>query len=210
MIPREVDTSGQRWNLNTSVKVWIAPSVNPNFTGAIYDAVNSWGAHPQNSAGVTFAFVGSEPAGESNTLVFRQEPLASPAHYSMDPLLKRATIVLSSGITDAAAAQMTAAHEMGHTFGTLDCWQCDPGTSVMVERPADLNDTSGLLGPTDCDLAGAMEAMGATKEVYTDELQRGAGDNEPACFDVYRQTRICWPGNCIILRVIQLDGYCMQ
>lgn len=210
LVPRDVDTTGQRWNLNTTVRVWIAPSVHPDLQSAVVNAVHSWGNHPDNSSGVSFTFVYAEPVTGSDTLIFRQAPLSSPAQYSMDPQLKRATVTLNSGITNATAAEMTVAHEMGHTFGTLDCWQCESGTSVMVERPADLNDTSSLIAPTDCDLVAAMVAMGATKQRETGETPVQTGDNEPACFDKYHRVKVCWFGICLTAIFVEENGYCFQ
>lgn len=210
MIPRDRDTTGRYWTNNTTVRVWIAPSVRSDFIVPVYDAVNTWAAHPKNSAIVIFTFVTAEPVDGTSTLIFREAPLGLlPALYEMDPATKRATITINSAISNATAAGMTLMHEMGHTFGTLDCWDCAPGTSVMVERPADLNDTTWPISPTDCDLLAAMVAMGATRQDRTEQMERNLGDNEPACLATYHYVELCWMGgDCIEFDYWDEEGYC--
>jgi hypothetical protein len=196
LIPRDVDTTGQRWNRNTEVRVWIAPSVRESFQSGIYEAVYTWANDPKNTSGVVFTFVAGEPVDGNSVLIFREEALgAQPAQYSMDATTKRATILLNSAIVDPLAAKQTVMHEVGHTYGQLDCWQCEPGTSVMIQRPADLNDTSWPYAPTECDIAGAMTGMGATKTVKDVQLPSEQADNTPTAKCGYITVRLCWPAD---------------
>jgi hypothetical protein len=212
LIPRDRDTTGRYWTKDTSVSVWIAPSVRSDFLVAVHDAVNTWATHPKNSSGVVFTFVATEPVGGTNTLIFREAPLGLlPALYEMDAATKRATITINSAISNATAAGMTLMHEMGHTYGTLDCWECAPGTSVMVERPADLNDTNWPISPTDCDVLAAMLGMGAERKDRTGELPSNPGDNEPACLPTYHYVELCWMGgDCIEFDYWDEQGHCFE
>ena len=212
MVVRDVDGSGQRWNRNTNVRVWIAPSVLPDLHQPIRDAVSTWAVHPKNSSGIIFTFVDAEPVDGSDTLIFRQQWIGTqPAQYSMDPVLKRATISLNSGITNPTAAGQTATHEVGHSYGMLDCWQCATGTSVMVERPADLNDTSWPSSPSECDIAGAMLGLGAIRKVESTRLPQHQKDNEMTgeCEWIYWDYFVCWPGgHCQLFYADRPEYYC--
>jgi hypothetical protein len=63
------------------------------------------------------------------------------ANITIDPLLKN-----SSTLTNALA------HELGHSFGLLDCYSCKNRSTVMI-RFKSVNVPNDMDGPSACDLA---------------------------------------------------------
>lgn len=68
-------------------------------------------------------------------------------------IIQYAAIYLDPGITGLETLTNAVAHELGHSFGLLDCYNCASGTTVM-NRLSGMTSSNGMEGPTACDIAG--------------------------------------------------------
>lgn len=69
--------------------------------------------------------------------------------------IKYATIAIDPKLTNSKKLAHAVAHEIGHTFGLLDCYDCKNGSTVMLKLSSVSND---LEGPTACDIAQVTHA----------------------------------------------------
>ena len=102
------------------------------------------------------------PAGcyaraQNTAVVLWRPPNASPSGSSR---LRYLDIQIIEGMTYGPTLTNTFAHEVGHTFGLADCYNCGPSTVMdSGERPpsnttyAVLNFKEGTAGPTNCDIS---------------------------------------------------------
>jgi hypothetical protein len=73
-------------------------------------------------------------------------------------IIKYAAIHIDPVLMDRETLSNVIAHELGHSFGLLDCYNCAEGSTVMSDLKG-MNIGNGMTGPTDCDVA-------AVKKVY--------------------------------------------
>jgi hypothetical protein len=73
-------------------------------------------------------------------------------------IIKYAAIHIDPVLMDRETLSNVIAHELGHSFGLLDCYNCAEGSTVMNNLKG-MNIGNGMTGPTDCDVA-------AVKKVY--------------------------------------------
>lgn len=158
------------WPQNTLVTVNISPSFTAEQRGCIEQAFRNWqnaGTH----AGVVYRFTyNSQPAAGSNTVqIWRETPPpdpngdqpqadTTPYYNAGNTNLDHAVMRVHPGVTNCTALQEAVAHEVGHTYGLDDCPNCCDGTSVMTGYNS-LNDIhSGMVSPSSCDIAAAIQA----------------------------------------------------
>ena len=80
-----------------------------------------------------------------------------------DRLITWGHIVVDTNLTNPKALTSAIAHELGHNFGLLDCYDCKSKTTVMNKLPF-LNATNEMDGPTRCDL---LQIRSAYKKLAT-------------------------------------------
>ncbi len=94
------------------------------------------------------------------------------ATISIDPKLESKTL------TNAVA------HEIGHSFGLLDCYDCNEGSTVMLKFSGG-NKSNGMEGPSGCDIAQVSKAYQQLKlrpslaAVKEDEGEEPVPDDSP-------------------------------
>ena len=71
--------------------------------------------------------------------------------------IKYAAIYIDPILTDPKTLSNVIAHELGHGFGLLDCYDCAEGTTVMNKLKG-MNIPNGMDGPTACDVASVKKA----------------------------------------------------
>ena len=72
-------------------------------------------------------------------------------------ILTYALLLIDPTLTNPNALTNAVAHELGHSFGLLDCYGCKVGTTVMNKLNR-LNDPNDMEGPTLCDVAQVRNA----------------------------------------------------
>ena len=63
-----------------------------------------------------------------------------------------ASIVIDPSLTNHKALTNAMAHELGHSFGLLDCYSCKARSTAMLQFQ-DVNVSNEMNGPSTCDLA---------------------------------------------------------
>jgi hypothetical protein len=74
-----------------------------------------------------------------------------------DQILTWAHIVVDHALTNPKAITNAVAHELGHSLGLLDCYDCKSGTTVMNKFDR-FNQPNGMEDPTACDTAQVRAA----------------------------------------------------
>jgi hypothetical protein len=151
---------GWRWKPNTRVRIYYLKS---NFTwaeqGAFSRAVNNWNkALDEMDSRVVFTISGErESVAEDNASITVMRGIPKGKHrlgqlkfYSMSNGVMRATMIISPDVTDMNALTSLMAHEMGHSLGLADCYECQRGTTAMSAFK-DKNKGNDVYEPSECD-----------------------------------------------------------
>ena len=70
--------------------------------------------------------------------------------YSMSNGVMRATMIVSPTVTDLNALTSLMTHELGHSLGLADCYECKRGTTAMSAFKSE-NKGNDVYGPSECD-----------------------------------------------------------
>lgn len=151
---------GWRWKPNTRVRIYYLKG---NFSveerGAFSRAVNNWNAALKEiDSRVVFTFGGErEEIAEDNAsiTVLRGIPkgrdrVGQLRFYSMSNGVMRATMTVSPTLTDLDALTSLMTHELGHSLGLADCYECKRGTTAMAAFK-DSNKGNDVFAPSECD-----------------------------------------------------------
>lgn len=103
-------------------------------------------------------------------------------------LLTWATIVIDPLLTSPKTLTNAVAHELGHSFGLLDCYSCRQKSTVMIQFKT-VNTSNEMDGPTACDvaevkrayrvLAAQLKQLPKPKPSVVDEGEEPAEDDTP-------------------------------
>jgi hypothetical protein len=72
-------------------------------------------------------------------------------------IITYASIVIDPAIINPKALTNAVAHELGHSFGLLDCYNCKDRSTVMNKLKS-MNASNEMAGPTLCDVAQVKNA----------------------------------------------------
>ncbi|HYK21275.1 MAG TPA: hypothetical protein VEV42_11110 [Pyrinomonadaceae bacterium] len=96
-----------------------------------------------------------------------------------------AGIVIDPRLTAPNTLTNAVAHELGHTFGLLDCYSCKQGSTVMNQFKG-VNVSNEMNGPTGCDVAQVKRVydlvvakLKRAPRVVVDEGEEPVEDNTP-------------------------------
>ena len=78
-------------------------------------------------------------------------------YSARDRFLTWATIVIDPLLTSPKTLTNAVAHELGHSFGLLDCYSCKEESTVMIQFKT-VNASNEMNGPTTCDVAEVKRA----------------------------------------------------
>jgi hypothetical protein len=68
-----------------------------------------------------------------------------------DRIMTWATMVIDPRLTERETLTNAVAHELGHSFGLLDCYSCKASSTVMLQFK-DVNVSNKMTGPSACDV----------------------------------------------------------
>jgi hypothetical protein len=115
-------------------------------------------------SGIKFEYKGTtdKPLYCDNCLLIRRgrvfdqsrRHLTELKSYSMpaSKIMAWANIVIDPRLTNRKALTNAIAHELGHSFGLLDCYSCKAGSTAMLQFK-DVNVSNEMNGPSACDVA---------------------------------------------------------
>ena len=151
---------GWRWRPNTRVNIYY---LKDNFsvaeTEAFSRAVNNWnGALKEIDSRIRFINGGERESvveDDASVTVLRGVPkgkdrLGQLRFYSMSNGVMRATMIISPVVTDLNALTSLMTHEIGHSLGLADCYECRRGTTAMSAFK-DENKGNDVYEPSECD-----------------------------------------------------------
>jgi hypothetical protein len=156
--PKDPELNG--WTANSTVSVYIDPSIQGDARAAVVQAFSNWGAASGptgDNSGVSFTFVDSPAASNGFTVTYGTPPAGIRASTDMGhagATVTDAETAIDPSVTNYDAMLESMAHEIGHTFGIDDCTACSLTDSVMAGRPngTDFNSANGRpTSPTPCD-----------------------------------------------------------
>jgi predicted Zn-dependent protease len=151
---------GWHWKPGTRVRIYYLKN---NFsqveTEAFTRAVNNWNAALKeiNSRIVFIAAGERENASEDNATISVQrgiprgkDRVGQLRFYSMSNGVMRASLIISPGVTELNALTSLMIHELGHSLGLADCYECRRGTTAMAAFK-DMNKGNDVYEPSECD-----------------------------------------------------------
>ena len=99
-------------------------------------------------------------------------------------IIHHASIVIDPRMKTPASLKSAVAHELGHSFGLQDCYDCKDRSTVMIKFGG-FSLSNGVEGPTGCDVAQVRKAYVELKKrfravvVHVDEGEEGVPDDTP-------------------------------
>ena len=160
--PGKTSTAVLGWRFKPATQVRIYYLKN-NFSAAERDAftraINSWNkALDEIGSRIVFNVAG-EREGEveenATITVLRGTPkgkdrVGQLRFYTMSNGVMRATMILSPTVTDMDALTSLMTHELGHSLGLADCYECKRGTTAMSAFKGE-NKGNDVYAPSECD-----------------------------------------------------------
>ncbi len=189
------------WPKGVQVKVFVVAG---DFTAAelpyLLKPLASWNDVSRNTnTHVVFEFQGEVPARracENCLTVARGKVFDEKRRHATElqvfsalsnKVISHAAIVVDFSLTRPEALTNAIAHEIGHSFGLLDCYDCIGTTTIMSQLKA-LNVSNGMAGPSACDVAQIKDgyqnlkpsaASGPLANATVDEGEEPVDDDTP-------------------------------
>lgn len=153
------------WAPGSTIKVFVlARDFQDSELPFLLAAVKAWDAVSVSAgSNVRLEYIGptANPLDCENCLTIRREPVFDKSRRHLTRLgaysaarnriITSAKIIIDPLLTNPRALTNAVAHELGHSFGLLDCYSCNERSTVMVQFK-DVNVPNGMEGPSRCDL----------------------------------------------------------
>lgn len=149
-----------RWKPGTLVRVYyLKDDFSESEKAALSRAVNNWNeALSETDSRVRFLIGGesvSEAQDGTSITVIRglpkgKERVGEVKLHSVKQGRVRLNIVISPKVTDIDALTSLMTHELGHTMGLADCYECRRGTTAMSAFRG-TNKGNDVYEPSECD-----------------------------------------------------------
>lgn len=171
---------GWRWKSNAHVKVYyLKNDFSVPEREALSRAVNNWNdALREIDSHITFTIGGERTSVVEENLsltVVRgipkgRERVGEVKLYSLSNGANHVTVVINPNITSLIALTSLMTHEIGHSLGLADCYECRRGTTAMSAFK-DNDKGNEVYEPSECDryvvAAGYASATGEQARVVS-------------------------------------------
>jgi hypothetical protein len=154
------------WSPKSEINVYILEN---NFEDGelpfLFTALDAWNAVSDlTGSKVKLEYKGTTavPLNCENCLTIRRGPVFDKSNRRLTTLtalsepknriITWANITIDPLLTNPRTLTNAVAHELGHSFGLLDCYSCKARSTVMIKF-TDVNVSNEMDGPSDCDLA---------------------------------------------------------
>ncbi len=97
-------------------------------------------------------------------------------------IIHHASIVIDPRMKTSESLASAFAHELGHSFGLQDCYNCKERSTVMIKFSG-FSLSNGLEGPTGCDVAQVKKAYTELKQRYQSMVVHVDEGEEPVLDD---------------------------
>jgi hypothetical protein len=159
------------WPAGSQVKIYLkAPDFSEADVSAVRVAVTKWDDSAiDNGSNVRFSVHGltsETKTGQGDMMLVRGDVydkqsrhLALLQAHSLrrDQLIDYALVIVDFRVKKREVLTSVMAHELGHSLGLLDCYNCNRNTTAMgLIKTAD--DSNGMEGPSACDTVGVVAA----------------------------------------------------
>lgn len=152
------------WPANTRVTIYLRePDFSETDLAAVRLAVSNWDATAlETGTNVRFVFVGltreTRTAQNEMTIIRqavfnkqqRHRALLEAHSLRQDLFIDYALILVDPSVRNSGLLTNVVAHEIGHSLGLLDCYECDSRSTAMGLLKAG-DESNGIEGPTPCD-----------------------------------------------------------
>lgn len=195
--PNEDRSGFWTWPANARVKVFIvAGHFKAEELPHLLAPFEKWNASGRlTNTGVEFKFVGEvrKPEQCESCLTLKRGAVLDEKQRHVtelhafsarsDRIITHASIVIDSRLTYRKSLRSAVAHEIGHSFGLSDCYNCAARSTVMLQLTA-LNVWNEMEGPTSLDIAQVRQAYNelsvrSLRVVSVDEGEEPIDDDTP-------------------------------
>jgi hypothetical protein len=189
------------WASGAKVKIYIvAQDFKQDEIPFLLAPVRQWNAATlSTSSGVTLSYEGttSKLLDCENCVTIMRAPIFNrDTHHGSElrafsvegtKIIRYAAVVIDRGFTNPQILTNAVAHELGHSFGLADCYNCKSGSTVMNKFKG-MNVSNGMEGPTACDLKQVRTAYAELRSrhrpavaaiIQVDEGEEPVEDNTP-------------------------------
>jgi len=190
------------WTPKSNIKVYVlAGDFSDSDVGYLLAPLASWNAVSEaTGSNVSFEYQGTTatPLQCENCLTIRRGQVFDKANRHLTELqtysarrnqiMTWAGIVIDPRLTKPRTLTNAVAHELGHSFGLLDCHSCKQGSTVMIQFKT-VNVSNEMNGPTGCDVAqvkrvydlvtAKLKRAPRVKPVVVDEGEEPVEDDTP-------------------------------
>lgn len=183
------------WPAKSEVKVYLRdPDFSADYSAAVAAALTNWDAvAAENGSNVHFSFRGLTTEtktargevtiirGEVFTKKEKHLALLKAHSLSNDQLIDYAIVIVDFRVSNPNVLTNVMAHEIGHSLGLMDCYECSSGTTAMgLMKTA--TEPNGIEGPTPCDILAVRtayrELATRTKQMTARTINKAADDGE--------------------------------
>jgi len=159
------------WSLHSTVRVYILiADFQSDEVPYLLAPVHNWNSVSEaTGSGVKLLYAGSTSSPllcENCLTIMRGHVFDKTGRHAtelraysarQDQVITYASIVIDPALTNPKALAYAVAHELGHNFGLLDCFNCKEKSTVMNQFKF-LNGSNDMAGPTACDIAQVKAA----------------------------------------------------
>lgn len=201
-IGREAPTVGFFvWAPGSTIKVYVVRAdFEDSSLPSLITPISAWNAAAESSGSkVKFEYEGRSevPLDCENCLTIKRGQVFDKSkrhltelklYSARDRILTWGTIVIDPLLTNPRALTNAVAHELGHSFGLLDCYSCKQQSTVMIQVKG-VNVSNEMDGPTACDVAQVRHAykvlaiplkrQAQPKRIIVDEGEEPVEDDTP-------------------------------
>jgi hypothetical protein len=187
------------WAPGSTVNVYVtAGEFNEDEISHLLAPLTTWNAaSSETGSQVKFEYKGltKAPLNCTNCLTITRGPVFDKKHRHLTELrslndpqrrtMLRANIVIDPRLTNHETLTNAVAHELGHSFGLVDCYSCKEKSTVMNQFKS-ANIPNQMNGPTTCDVAQVKSVYRAhashalqKRTIVVDEGEEPVDDDTP-------------------------------
>ena len=158
------------WAPGSTIKVYVVRGdFEDTYLPYLIEPISAWNAISESSGSkVKFEYKGrtEAPLYCENCLTMKRGQVFDKSkrhltelkiYSARDSILTWGTIVIDPLLTNPKALTNAVAHELGHSFGLLDCYSCKRQSTVMIQFKS-VNVSNEMKGPTACDVVQVRRA----------------------------------------------------
>jgi hypothetical protein len=158
------------WPAGSLVNIYLRdPDFSQDYVAAVRVAVQNWDAAAvESGSNVHFIFHGLTVAtknGQGDLTIVRGETYDKKRHLAFlqahslqsNRLIDYAMVIVDVRVQNPEVLTNIVAHELGHSLGLMDCYECSRKTTAMSLLKTG-TEPNGIEGPTACDRSAVLAA----------------------------------------------------